>query len=270
MPGQLPLGRPTTYSDTCDPSLLHPIPRAESRAALALSPGSVLQGEDIWNVWDLTWLTPRGQPRAATAVIRVPASSTCIIESKSMKLYLNSLSMTPFDDTAALSRRISTDLSQAAEDDVVVTVEQPESTVHAVTMIAGLNLDRLQIACNVYERDAELLSTVADTIVEETLYTHAFRSLCPVTGQPDLGSIAVCYRGRTIDRDALLRYLVSYRRHEDFHEACVERIFVDIVDSCAPERLSVYAHFQRRGGIDINPFRTNCDESAQHLRLWRQ
>ncbi len=270
MPGDMPLGQPTRYTDSYDPSLLHPIARADSRAGLGCREELPFRGEDVWNAWDLTWLAPSGQPRAAAAVIRVPASSSHMIESKSMKLYLNSLSMTPFDDEAAVARRLSDDLSQTAGGDVRVAIESPESPDHAVDTFAGSNLDLLSVACTRYDLDASLLTTTAKTVDDETLYTHAFRSLCPVTAQPDLGSIAIRYSGRAIEPRTLLRYLVSYRQHEDFHEACVERIFVEISERCAPQKLSVYARFQRRGGIDINPFRTNGDESAVNLRLWRQ
>lgn len=270
MPGDLPLGRPTTYADAYDPSLLHPISRADSRADLGLTLDMPFHGQDLWNAWDLTWLTPHGQPRAAAAVIRIPASSSHIIESKSMKLYLNSLSMTSFDNVDALSRRMEVDLSRAAGGVVGVAIEGPASRSHSIAALAGEDLDRLDISCGKYQIDASLLATAGDAVVDATLYTHAFRSLCPVTGQPDLGSVAVRYSGPAIRPDALLRYLVSYRQHEDFHEACVERMFVDIIERCAPQRLSVYARFQRRGGIDINPFRTNGDDSAVNLRLWRQ
>lgn len=270
MPGELPLGRQTTYPDAYDPALLHPIARADSRRALGLAPKLPFQGEDVWNAWDLTWLAPHGQPQAASAVIRVPASSTNIIESKSMKLYLNSLSMTPFDDEAALARRLAEDLTRAAGDTVSVTVDPPDARAHVVEKPDGRNLDALRVRCEVYEVDAGLLSTTGTETVEATAYTHAFRSLCPVTGQPDLGSIIVRYRGRAIDDRALLRYLVSYRQHADFHEACAERIFMDVVARCAPERLSVCARFQRRGGIDINPYRTTGRETATNPRLWRQ
>lgn len=270
MPGNLPLGQPTTYTDAYDPSLLHPIPRAESRATLGLTQDLPFRGEDLWNAWDLTWLTQHGQPRVAAAIIRIPASSSHIIESKSMKLYLNSLSMTPFDNVDALLRRMETDLARAAGGEVRVAIEEPASRSHSVAALEGEDLDLLDIPCSEYEIDASLLAISGDAVVDATLYTHAFRSLCPVTGQPDLGSVAIRYSGPAIRPDALFRYLVSYRQHDDFHEACVERMFVDIFARCAPQRLSVYARFQRRGGIDINPFRTNGDESAVNLRLWRQ
>ena len=270
MPGESPLGRPTSYIDSYDPSLLHPIARADGRAALGCVDELPFRGEDIWNAWDLTWLSADGQPRAAAAVIRVPASSTHIIESKSMKLYLNSLSMTRFDDGAAVAQCMSEDLSLSAGGNVDVAVEYADSHGHAIDDFVGRNIDLLTVPCTRYELDASLLATTTDTADDETLYTHAFRSLCPVTGQPDLGSVAVRYSGQAIEPAALLRYLVSYRQHEDFHEACVERMFVDIIERCTPERLSVYARFQRRGGIDINPFRTDGDSSAVNLRLWRQ
>ncbi len=270
MPGDLPLGQPTSYTDNYDSSLIHPIARADSRAALGHLPELPFRGEDVWNAWDLTWLTPDGQPRAAAAVFRVPASSTHIIESKSMKLYLNSMSMTRFDDVDALKRQVAADLSLAAGGEVRVVIEDPASQSYSVDKFAGTNLDLLHVPCSVYEPDASLLAATGDTVADETLYTHAFRSLCPVTGQPDLGSVAVRYSGPAIEPDALLRYLVSYRQHNDFHEACVERMLVDILECCTPQRLSVYARFQRRGGIDINPFRTNGDETAVNLRLWRQ
>lgn len=269
MSGELPLGRPTTYPDTSDPTLLHPIPRAGSRALLGISGELPFGGEDVWNAWDLTWLTPRGQPRSATAVIRFPASSPNILESKSVKLYLNSLSMTPFDNEAAVADRLSRDLSTCAGADIATEIADPAPGLRTQDF-TGCNLDLLLVDCSVYAPDPRLLSTVDGPAEEETLYTHAFRSLCPVTGQPDLASVAVSYRGARISPEGLLRYLVSFRRHQDFHEACVERMFVDIVERCAPGYLSVYARFQRRGGIDINPFRTSGNETAPNLRLWRQ
>jgi 7-cyano-7-deazaguanine reductase len=270
MSRELPLGQHTTYTEAYDSALLHPIARAESRVRLGLQRETPFFGEDIWNAWDLTWLAPNGQPRVAAAEMRVPASSVNIIESKSLKLYLNSLSMTRFDNKAAVCRRISDDVSAVLKADVTVCLDDASSPSRDLRDFPGHRLDELEVECTAYSVDAALLSASGQSVVDETLVTHSFRSLCPVTAQPDLGSVAIRYSGVAIDHAGMLRYLVSFRQHNDFHEACVERMFTDIQKRCTPTALAVYARFQRRGGIDINPFRSTADESADNLRLWRQ
>ena len=271
MTTESPLGQPVQYIDQYSPELLHAIPRAQHRDALGLGDPLPFDGVDIWNAWELTWLDSDGKPVVATAEIRVPAKSTNIVESKSMKLYLNSFSMSKYLAQSDVAETIEQDLSACVDADVAVRVEGASARYGArVSRLPGLCLDEQRVACDVYEVDPDLLAADADTIVHEDLYSHLLRGLCPVTNQPDTGSILISYRGPQIDREALLRYIVSFREHNDFHENCVERMFVDIMDRCGTEQLSVYARYHRRGGIDINPFRSNFEADPPNARLWRQ
>jgi len=264
--GKLPLGRETDYPQNYAPQVLFPIARADSRKPLGITAPLPFSGVDIWNAWELTWLRPGGLPRAATAEIRVPAASPNLVESKSLKLYLGSFAMTTFPDDADVRSRIAADLSDATGADVEVILD-PDMRI---TEAEGRCVDTVVVDCATGAVDASLLAVDDDEIVEECLHTHLLRSLCPVTDQPDLGSLVVRYAGPRIDAAALLRYVVSFRQHNDFHEACVERIFMDIRSRCRPTTLSVYARYQRRGGIDINPFRSTVDERPPNTRLWRQ
>jgi 7-cyano-7-deazaguanine reductase len=262
----LPLGRDTDYPQNYAPELLRSIPRRDSRDELGLVDPLPFTGVDIWNAWELTWLGPQGLPRVATVRFDVPASSPNLIESKSLKLYLGSFAMTRFAQPADVTAAIEADLAQSAGAPVVVTLN-PDATL---TEPEGHNIDDLDVACTHAGVDAGLLAADRGDPVAETLNTHLLRSLCPVTGQPDIGSLVIRYAGPRIQPSALLRYVVSYRRHEDFHEACVERMFTDILDRCGPDELTVCARYQRRGGIDINPFRTNSGATPRDRRLWRQ
>jgi 7-cyano-7-deazaguanine reductase len=268
---KIPLGRETPYPRTYAPEALYGIPRAESRAALGLSGKLPFRGVDIWNAWELTWLGKGGLPQVATADIVVPADSSNIIESKSLKLYLNSFAMSEFASAADLQSVIEKDLSSAADCHVAVRIT-PISTSEArpVSRLAGTLLDALDVNCSEWQVNADLLSADADVIVSEDVHTHLLRSLCPVTSQPDTGSLQISYRGPQIDHAGLLRYVVSFREHQDFHESCVERIFMDLMAKCAPEELCVHARYQRRGGIDINPYRSTSSKLPRNLRLWRQ
>ena len=259
----LPLGRETDYPQKYAPDTLCPIARPGDRTQFS--------GVDIWNAWDLTWLAPGGLPRVATAEIRVPADSPSIVESKSLKLYLGSFAMSEFESAGKVEGRIATDLSACAGAHVDVRViPVAETEVRRVARLAGNCIDNLDITCTDTEINPSLLLADESDIVTEDLHSHLLRSLCPVTNQPDIGSVQVSYRGPRIDRAGLLRYIVSYREHNDFHEACVERMYTDILDRCNPQTLTVHARYQRRGGIDINPVRTNTGETARNLRLWRQ
>lgn len=269
MTTESPLGQPTTYLEQYLPELLHSIPRAEQRAALGLGPDLPFHGTDIWNAWELTWLDDNGRPRAAIAEIRVPADSPSLIESKSLKLYLNSFSMTRYDVESDLVETIEQDLGACAGADVGVRL-QPTQDGTNIARLPGILLDTEHVGCDIYDVDSGLLRSDSKDVVQEDLYSHLLRSLCPVTNQPDSGSLLIAYAGPRIDRKGLLRYIVSYRKHSDFHESCVERIFVDVLERCKPERLSVYARYQRRGGIDINPFRSNFESEPPNARLWRQ
>jgi len=270
--GKLPLGQHTSYPDTYAPTLLCPIARGDGRGPLGLSADLPFSGVDIWNAWELTWLGEDGLPAVATAEISVPADSPNIVESKSLKLYLNSFAMSRFSSPAEVAETIAGDLSDCAGQDTrVILLPLMSSEARCVSRLAGACLDSMPVACTDWEVDASLLKSDRKTIVAEDLHTHLLRSLCPVTSQPDIGSLQISYRGPRIDPASLLRYIVSYRQHNDFHEACVERMFVDLMARCAPDSLSVHARYQRRGGLDINPFRSN-DEADRpiNLRLWRQ
>jgi 7-cyano-7-deazaguanine reductase len=266
----LPLGQESGYPNQYEPELLFAIARSESRSAFGTE-ALPFYGTDIWNAWDLTWLGPGDLPVVATAQLRIPASSPNLVESKSLKLYLNSFSMSRFATSDAIAAAITADLTACTGEPVDVRIRMlDESTSDAVGRFSGECLDTLRISCETFDVDPTLLTVAATTEVEEDLHSHLLRSLCPVTGQPDMGSVRVRYRGPRIDPESLLRYIVSFREHNDFHEACTERMFVDILERCTPRSLSVYTRFQRRGGIDINPFRSNFEDSPQDLRLWRQ
>ena len=252
-----PLGKPAAYGDRYDPGLLFSIARAPQRAALGIGDPLPFSGVDVWTAYELSWLDPRGKPEVAIGRFSVPAESPRIVESKSLKLYLNSFSQTPFDSAAAVARVIAADLGAAFGTAVAIElVGRTEFTRLRLSDLEGESIDDLAIEVHGYTPRADLLAADGPA-VEETLVSHLFKSNCPVTGQPDWGSVQVRYRGPRIDRAGLLRYLVSYRQHAGFHEDCVERIFVDLRERCRPEKLSVYACFTRRGGLDINPFRSD-------------
>ena len=256
-PEHSPLGKATAYADRYDPSLLFPIARASKRAEIGIGADLPFHGVDIWNAYELSWLDARGKPQVALAEFRVPADTPHIIESKSFKLYLNGFSQERID-RQALRDTLVRDLSAAAGGPVAATLRAPAARDHAIADLAGEPLDDLPLAIDDYgpPNAGYLRAERGAAPVEETLLSNLLRSNCPVTGQPDWGSVQVAYRGAPIDRAGLLRYLVSFRTHNEFHEQCVERIFVDLMARCGPERLAVYARYTRRGGLDINPFRS--------------
>jgi 7-cyano-7-deazaguanine reductase len=265
-----PLGRATPYSDNYDPELLFAVSRTEGRASLGLTSSLPFHGVDLWTAYELSWLDNRGRPLVAVMTAVFPADSRNLIESKSLKLYLNSFSMSRFAAAADVSSAISRDLSAACGSDVEISFAMPSDAAAArITVLPGELIDAADIACTAYVPDASLLQAAGE-VVEETLHSHVLRSLCPVTGQADTGSILINYRGPRLDRAALFAYLVSFRQHADFHELCVERIFCDLLAQCRCEALTVYARYNRRGGIDINPFRSNVAERPQPMRAWRQ
>ncbi|MDR2015316.1 MAG: NADPH-dependent 7-cyano-7-deazaguanine reductase QueF [Azoarcus sp.] len=250
------LGKQVVYRDTYTPELLFPIARQGKRGEIGLC-GDALPfiGEDLWNAYELSWLDPRGKPVVALARFRVPASSPNLIESKSLKLYLNAFSQERLPGVDAVRAVIENDLSATAGEAVGVEIlplsERPE---RCFADPEGFCLDGLDINVDTYRLCPDALRT-GDERVTETLYSHLLKSNCPVTGQPDWGMLAVRYTGAAIDRAGLLRYIVSFRRHDEFHEQCVERVFCDILERCRPADLAVWARYTRRGGLDINPFR---------------
>jgi len=254
-----PLGKATEYRSQYAPELLFPIPRQIKRREIGIADAALpFVGEDIWNAYELSWLNEKGKPVVALGCFRIPADSPNLIESKSFKLYLNSFNQTHFADAEAVVAILTRDLSAAAGG--TVDVELAPLGLGPLPQIdypAGELLDDLDIACDTYQPAPELLQTVDAPEIEETLYSHLLKSNCLVTGQPDWGMVVIRYRGRPLERAALLRYIVSFRNHNEFHEQCVERIYCDIMRQCAPAALAVYARYTRRGGLDINPFRSS-------------
>ena len=268
---QSPLGKSVAYASRYSPAALFAIARAPQRAALGLSPALPFSGADLWTAYEISWLDARGKPEVAVASFRVAAESPNIVESKSVKLYLNSFSETRFDTPAEIERVMSEDLSRAFGNPVTVAlVRPPEFARLRASALQGESIDAITVDIEEYSLAPYWLSA-GQTSVEETLVSDLFKSNCPITGQPDWASVQIRYCGPRIDRTGLLRYIVSFRRHSGFHEHCVERMFVDIVERCRPERLSVYARFTRRGGLDINPFRSNWESPpAENVRTGRQ
>ena len=271
-PEHSPLGKTTAYADHYDPSLLFPIPRSAKREEIGVSEPLPFHGVDVWNAYELSWLDARGKPVVALAEFHVPAVSPNIIESKSFKLYLNGFSQERVADVDTLVATLERDLSAAAGAPVEVILSEAGARGHAVTDLDGQLIDEQMLDIDDYgpPRADYLQADTAGTVVEEALVSNLLRSNCPVTGQPDWGSVQIRYRGAAIDPAGLLRYLVSFRNHNEFHEQCVERIFVDVMQRCRPEHLSVYARYTRRGGLDINPYRSTSTEMPANPRGARQ
>ena len=262
-------GQPGEYS----PPLLEPIPRADGRSRMGLTGALPFSGEDIWNAYELSWLDSGGKPVIATGEFRFPADSPNIVESKSLKLYLNSLSGSRYESPEAVRTAIAADLGRTcgAEAQVLLRAPAADETL-AQGEPVGQCIDAAELANPGYDLDPGRLRDGADphSEVAETLYSNLLKTNCPVTGQPDWATVMIRYRGPGIRRAALLAYLVSYRNHAEFHEQCVERMFVDIERFCRPVALSVYARYLRRGGLDINPFRSNFETPPPNVRLLRQ
>jgi 7-cyano-7-deazaguanine reductase len=265
-PEQSQLGKSSAYIDQYDPSLLFPLPRAPKREEIGLQ-GSQMPffGADLWTAFELSWLNPRGKPQVALAHFTIPCETPNLIESKSFKLYLNSFNNTRLADAAEVQSRLRTDLAEAlwrGSDQKgsigVKIIGLDRFDQEMVQELDGLLLDRLDVECTQYQPAPELLrANHEEAPVTETLVSHLLKSNCLVTGQPDWGSVQIRFSGAQIDQEGLLQYLVSFRNHNEFHEQCVERIFMDIWTRCRPIKLSVYARYTRRGGLDINPFRTS-------------
>ena len=268
-----PLGKSSAYQSTYAPELLFPIPRQQKRDELQLSGTMPFFGVDLWNAYELSWLNMRGKPQVAIATISAPADSPNIIESKSFKLYLNSFNQTKLVNADALLALLRDDLAVGFGAPVHIALVQPEH-FDKVKMgeLDGMLLDRLDIEIDQYTPSPQLLSARRDASpVAETLVSHLLKSNCLVTGQPDWASVQIKYVGPQIDQEGLLKYLIGFREHNEFHEQCVERIFVDILRQCAPQKLAVYARYTRRGGLDINPWRSNFSGARPpNLRTARQ
>ncbi len=289
-PEQSQLGKTSAYIDQYDTSLLFPIPRAGKRLEIGITGTAPFLGADMWTAYELSWLNLRGKPQVALAHFTLPCETLNIVESKSFKLYLNSYNNTRFADAQAVKDQLRVDITEAVwrasgaspgSARVVATV--PSSIgVSLVAMDAfdrepvqeldGLSLDRLDLDCEHYTPAPELLSATRDEApVSEVFVSNLLKSNCLVTGQPDWGSVQISYTGDQIDQAGLLQYIVSFRNHNEFHEQCVERIFMDVWTRCKPSKLTVYARYTRRGGLDINPFRTSHPQALpRNIRTARQ
>lgn len=266
---QAPLGRSTVYPDSYDPSLLFPIDREHNRAALDLPTG--WHGADIWNAYELSWLNAKGKPMVALARFTFPCNSPRLIESKSFKLYLNSFTETRYNSGADLQVILARDLGEACGAQVNVELETGMRDTLTCRPLEGICIDDADIEISQYEPAPRLLRLVeGGENVSETLVSELLKSNCPVTGQPDWGSVQIRYTGPQIDRHALLRYIVSLRRHTEFHEHCVEKMYCDIQAACQPQSLLVYARYTRRGGLDINPWRSSERDQVSVARTPRQ
>ncbi|MDN6867894.1 NADPH-dependent 7-cyano-7-deazaguanine reductase QueF [Aeromonas caviae] len=267
----LSLGQQSAYISQYTPSLLQPVPRSLNRDDLGLRGELPFQGCDVWTLYELSWLNAKGKPVVAIGEVFVPATSPNLIESKSFKLYLNSFNQTRCDSLEAVQALLVQDLSGCAGAPVSVTLFTLDQAPRQIAQLPGECIDSLDIEVDGYEFDETLLQGAAGReIVEETLHSHLLKSNCLVTSQPDWGSVVIHYRGPRLDREKLLRYLISFRQHNEFHEQCIERIFTDLKHFCAPEQLTVHARYTRRGGLDINPFRSDWEPVPANLRLIRQ
>lgn len=269
----LTLGKKTNYTHHYDPRLLQPVPRHLNRDQLNLGESLPFHGCDIWTLYELSWLNEKGLPQVAIGEVSIPATSPHLIESKSFKLYLNSLNQTQFASWQAVHDCLSQDLSLCAGEKVNLQLFPLAHYTHQpIANMQGECIDTQDIEITDYQFNAELLRHATDQrVVEETLHSHLLKSNCLITNQPDWGSVEITYRGPQIHREALLRYIVSFREHNEFHEQCVERIFTDIQRYCHPEHLTVLARYTRRGGLDINPFRsTHHTAPAHNIRMARQ
>jgi len=268
----MPLGRHTEYPSTYTPSLLYSIERRANRLAIGITGALPFAGEDVWTAFELSWLNDKGRPEVAAVRIKVPCVSPCIVESKSVKLYLNSYAQTRFTSRTEVLGTLNSDFAVAFRAPVMVELLEVNHLGAAVDQFPGVCLDDLDVRITSYERDPTVLRLEEgeQRVLKETFHTNLFRCICPVTGQPDLASVMIQYRGRPIVRASMLKYLVSFRCHRAFHETTVEQIFMDLQERCRPEQLTVFGRFLRRGGIDISPYRSNVDEIAPVMRLSRQ
>jgi 7-cyano-7-deazaguanine reductase len=272
--GKAPLGKTSDYVQQYNGDLLFPLSRKHKRVEIEIDPVNLpFYGYDEWNAYEVSWLNARGVPQVAIARFYIDCGSECIIESKSFKLYLNSFNQTQFESWQAVEAALVADITAATNGEVIVrlhTLNQARLT--KLVAWEGVCLDQLDVTCTEYQVDASLLQADSHEVCEEELYSDLLKSNCLVTGQPDWGSIRVCYSGQAINRESLLRYIVSFRNHNEFHEQCVERVFTDIMAACCPDKLLVEARYTRRGGLDINPLRSTDQvvDITESVRLVRQ
>ena len=272
-PDDLSLGKQVDYEFKYNPSLLQGVPRSLSRDTLALT-DSVLpfDGIDTWTGYELSWLNEKGKPNVAILECHVPITSRNLIESKSFKLYLNSFNQTKFASAEDVQKVLQTDLSECAGEQVEVKLILPQQfSSLQFQEFNGTLLDSLDVEIEQYSPNTHYLTVAKNEAqVKETLVSHLLKSNCLITSQPDWASIQIRYEGKAIEHEGLLKYLISFRQHNEFHEQCVERIYNDIMQHCRPEKLTVCARYTRRGGLDINPFRSNYEAPYANHRQARQ
>lgn len=267
-----PLGKKSLYISNYSPELLFPIPRKEKRNEIQIPNQLPFHGFDTWNAYEVSWLNPKGKPLVAIAQFDIACTSKNIIESKSFKLYLNSFNNTRFDSQEIVEELLEKDIRQAVMGEVFVKIMPLNHIIgQPMERFSGECLDYYDVACSIYTVHSDYLSSDLNNIDEETLFSDLLKSNCLVTGQPDWGSVSIYYKGPKIDKAGLLKYIISFRDHNEFHEQCVERIFMDIKNRCKPEQLTIEARYTRRGGLDINPIRsTEKIIPAKNIRMPRQ
>jgi 7-cyano-7-deazaguanine reductase len=268
--GGLLLGKHTPVVEVYSPEILYPIARSIARDKLGIATSLPFYGVDLWHAYELSWLDATGKPVARVGRFTVPATSPNIVESKSFKLYLNSLNNTRFQDDRGARECMERDISAAAGEPVALELFSVDDPALAGRAIEGECLDAGEPALTASEPSVDILAVAESNVREEQLYSHLLRSLCPVTGQPDWATLWLHYRGAALDHDALLAYILSYRQHQEYHEQCVERMFLDISERCQPQFLHIQAFYTRRGGLDINPFRSTDPRASALPRLNRQ
>lgn len=271
----LTLGKATDYSSEYDPSLLQGVPRSLNRDDLDIDQSNLpFFGEDVWYGYEVSWLNAKGKPVVAVAEFSIPCTSDNLIESKSFKLYLNSFNQTRFEREQDIKARMIEDLSKTANAPVGVTLSAVDNCpALAIAESDATCIDHHDIEIDQYDYQPSLLAspeTESEPAVSEQLVSHLLKSNCLITNQPDWASVYISYTGAKINQEKLLKYLISFRDHNEFHEQCVERIYCDIQQYCQPTSLTVFARYTRRGGLDINPYRSSAPSKAPNLRTLRQ
>lgn len=265
------LGKSTPYCSQYDASLLFPIPRQEKRTEIGIDSSDLpFEGLDIWTAYEISWLNSKGKPIVYIAEFAFAADSPFLIESKSFKLYLNSFNGTRFNSPEEVVELLESDLTKASGAPVAAQLLPIEFEQTVIGKLPGINLDELDIEIDDYNVNSGLLRCDSDEFVSETVNSHLLKSNCLVTSQPDWGSVVIRYEGSRINHEGLLKYIISFREHDEFHEQCVERIYADIMKQCHPDKLTVYARYVRRGGLDINPYRSNFEDEFDISRTIRQ
>jgi 7-cyano-7-deazaguanine reductase len=269
----LSLGKDVTYVATYSADLLQPIPRQQTRDNLQINNQQLpFNGGDYWNAYEISWLNSKGLPQVVCGVFYFPCDSAAIIESKSFKLYLNAFNQSKFESKRQVTEIMQRDLSTYAGAEVTVELLGPSEWQFsdASPSVAAINIDQQDIEIDCYQADQSLLVEDSEERVSESLQSNLLRSLCPVTGQPDWACLMIKYQGQKINHEGLLRYIVSFREHQEFHEQCVERIYTDLQATYQLSELTVYARYVRRGGLDINPYRSSADTLPLNTRSFRQ